>query len=272
MLTSDVAPEMTEATRYAERLAGRIAASGSHLCVGLDPRPERHDGEIGKVEGFLRRVVEETSSSAAAFKPNSAYFEAMGAEGMALLQRVIETVPREIPVIFDGKRSDIGETQRRYAEAAFGVLGATAATLNPFMGYDSIEPFLEFPGRGVYLLALTSNPGSEEIEKLEAGGRGIYERVGEYAARAAREERATDVGLVTGLTTLDDDLLERLPDVPLLVPGLGAQGGDLGLLEGGGRRAPIVVNVSRGVLYGEKPRSLRERAEAFAASISAALD
>ena len=262
---------MGSETAYADKLAIRIAEIGSNLCVGLDPRPEQHGDTVEGVEAFLRNVIEETAARAAVYKPNSAYFEAMGPEGMALLKRVIEAVPDGIPVILDAKRSDIGETQRRYALACFEALGADAVTINPFMGYDTLEPFLDWPGKGIYLLALTSNPGSADLQRRESGGRALYEYVGEFAQRASVEGRATSVGLVVGLTNAGPEVLAGLPDVPLLIPGLGAQGGDLGALKGSGRTAPNVVNVSRGVLYGDEgtPGS---RAEHWAGAISEALD
>ena len=246
--------------RFEEKLAARIEASGSQLCIGLDPRPERHGDSVAGVETFLREVIEATAPHAAAFKPNSAYFEALGSEGVAMLEQVIDFIPEDIPVILDVKRSDIGETQRRYAVACFEQFGADAATLNPFMGYDSIEPFLDWEDKGVYLLALTSNPGSADLQRQMIGVEPIYAAIGRMAQRVREEGRATDAGLVVGLTNASGDVLKNIPDVPLLIPGLGAQGGDLGALQGGVRKAPIVVNVSRGVLYGEgDPASLARR-------------
>ena len=235
--------------RFSEKLAARIEKTGSRLCVGLDPRPERHNDSVAEVETFLRTVIEESAEYAAAFKPNSAYFEALGSDGMAMLEQVVDFVPEDIPVILDVKRSDIGETQRRYAVASFEQCGGDAATLNPFMGYDSIEPFLDWEGKGVFLLALTSNPGSADLQRQMIGMEPIYAAIGRMAQRAAEEGRPTDVGLVVGLTNAGPEVLKNIPDVPLLIPGLGAQGGDLGALQGGTRKAPIVVNVSRGVLY-----------------------
>lgn len=237
--------------RFSDRLAARIAETGSGLCVGLDPRPERHGDSAAEVESFLRGVIEDTAAYAAAFKPNSAYFEALGAEGVEMLEQVIEFVPEDIPVILDVKRSDIGETQRRYAVASFEQCGAAAATVNPFMGYDSVEPFLDWEGKGIYLLALTSNPGSADLQRRDIDGTPVFARIGQMARRAREEGRATDVGLVVGLTNAGAGVLEALPDVPLLVPGLGAQGGNLAALGSGARQAPVVVNVSRGILYGE---------------------
>jgi orotidine-5'-phosphate decarboxylase len=258
--------------RYSEKLARRIAASGSHLCVGLDPRCEQHGDSVAAVEDFLRKVIEETAEYAAAYKPNSAYFESLGSDGVAVLEQVIEFVPEDIPVILDGKRSDIGETQRRYAMACFHEMGADAATLNPFMGYDSIEPFLDEEGKGVYALAVTSNAGSADLQRQMVDGRPLYEIVGDFALRARKEGRATDVGLVVGLTNAAREVLDGLPDVPLLVPGLGAQGGDLAALKGSGRKAPIVVNVSRGVTYPGGKGAPGELARRYAEEIAAVLD
>ncbi len=256
--------------RYSEQLEARIAVTGSNLCVGLDPRIEKHGNEIGEVERFLEEVVEETVDKAACYKPNSAYFEAMGPEGLAMLKRVIGRIPDGVPVILDAKRSDIGETQRRYAQACFEFFEADAVTINPFMGYDSLEPFLDYEGKGIYLLAVTSNPGSADLQRRESGGRKIFEFVGEFAERALAEQRAVDVGLVVGLTNAAEEVLAGLPDSPLLIPGLGAQGGDLSSLAGSVRSAPNVVNVSRGVLYGDEGTP-GARADHYAMEISRAL-
>ena len=151
--------------RFTEKLQNRIKASGSRLCVGLDPRPGEHGSDYAK--DFLLRVVEETSPWAAAFKPNMAYFEAMGIEGIRVLEEILASIPEEIPVILDAKRSDIGETQKYYAQGYFNGWNVDAVTLNPFLGYDSIEPFLDYEGKAVYLLAVTSNAGSAEFQQQE---------------------------------------------------------------------------------------------------------
>lgn len=270
-IADNTAPSMGANARYSEQLAARIAVTKSNLCVGLDPRAEQHGDDVAKVEGFLDGLIEETLARTAVYKPNIAYFEAMGPEGIAMLKRVMARVPDGVPVILDAKRSDIGETQRRYAQACFEQMGADAVTLNPFMGYDSLEPFLDYEGKGVYLLAVTSNPGSADLQRRNAEGRKIFEYVGDFASRAVEEGRATDVGLVVGLTNAGGDVLGGLPDVPLLIPGLGAQGGDLSALKGSGRRAPNVVNVSRGVMYGDAAKSAGERAEHYATEIAGAL-
>ena len=250
--------------RYTEKLAARIAASGSRLCVGLDPRFDLIEGDPAD---FLRRVIEETAPFAAAFKPNSAYFEQLGAEGFRLLEKTLGLIPRDIPIILDAKRSDIGETQKAYAQAAFCHFGADALTLNASLGFDTIEPFLDFAGKSVYLLAVTSNPGAAEFAlQPMPDGRFLFERTLAMAERAAG--RPADVGFVVGLTNATPEIMARIIDAPLLVPGLGAQGGEITALGPASRRAPSVINVSRGILYAEPALSFHEKARRWAGLIA----
>lgn len=251
---------------YAERLQKRIEKTGSRLCVGLDPRPGEGGAEAAK--SLLKQVIEETAEWAAAFKPNMAYFEAMGIAGIRVLEELLATMPEDVPVILDAKRSDIGETQRYYAQGYFAGWNVDAVTLNPFLGYDSIEPFLDWPGKGIYLLAVTSNPGSADFQRQKlADGRSVFELVTALGERAKIEKRATDVGYVVGLTNAAD-VLEKIPDAPLLVPGLGAQGGDLASLAAASRTAPDVINVSRGILYSGDDRSFSILAKEWADKIA----
>lgn len=254
--------------RYRERLQARIAATGSRLCVGLDPRPG--EGGIEAVPDFLKRVVDETWQQAAAFKPNMAYFEAMGLRGIEILETLLGEMPKEVPVILDAKRSDIGETQKYYAHSYFAGWKVDAVTLNPFLGYDSIEPFLGWEGKGIYLLAVTSNPGSADFQRqMLSDGRFVFELVTALGERA--NGLPTDVGYVVGLTNAAG-VLAKIPDAPLLVPGLGAQGGDLASLAAAGRSAPDVINVSRGILYADDGGSYGERAKSWARRISQAYE
>jgi orotidine-5'-phosphate decarboxylase len=258
----------TGAMRYSERLRQRIETTGSRLCVGLDPRPG--DGGIEAVPDFLKRVVEETREYAAAFKPNIAYFEAMGLRGIGILEKLLADMPAEVPVILDAKRSDIGETQKYYAQSYFRNWNVDAVTLNPFLGYDTIEPFLDWEGKGIYLLAVTSNPGSADFQQQKlADGRSVFELVTALGDRAVAEGRHTDTGYVVGLTNAAE-VLAKIPDAPLLVPGLGAQGGDLAALAAAGRTAPDVINVSRGILYVDDGSSYADRAKSWAERISRA--
>ncbi|HUF61427.1 MAG TPA: orotidine-5'-phosphate decarboxylase [Verrucomicrobiales bacterium] len=246
---------------FQERLEQRMRACGTSLCVGLDPRPESTEGNV---EAFLLRVIDETCGVAAAYKPNVAYYEAMGREGWRILERVREAIPEDIPVVLDAKRGDIGETQRYYARACFEVWRADAVTVNPFLGFDSVEPFLAYEGKGVYLLAVTSNPGSADLQTRMVEGRYVFELVQDMALRAP----PGSAGLVVGLTNARPEVLARLADLPLLVPGLGAQGGELGRLPAWERKAPVLVNVSRGILYDEPERSFAEKAKSYADRIA----
>jgi orotidine-5'-phosphate decarboxylase len=244
---------------YSQKLRQRIAHTGAGLCVGLDPRPDLIQGDV---ESWLRRVIDETAPCAACFKPNSAYFEALGASGFRLLEKLRGMIPGEIPLLLDAKRSDIGETQRYYARAAFEIIGADAITLNPFLGFDSIEPFLEWTGKGVYLLAVTSNAGAADIELQPlADSRCVFELVLDMHGKASGA--AADVGFVIGLTNAAADILAKVPDAPLLIPGLGAQGGEISALRGQKRQAPVLVNVSRGILYAAPEKSFAEKARQF---------
>lgn len=246
---------------FRDKLQARIAATGSRLCVGLDVRaPDATE----QTKRWILDVIEATAPYAAAFKPNSAYFEALGWQGMKMLEEIMKAVPADIPTILDFKRGDIGETQAYYARAAFEQLGADAVTLNPYMGRDTLEPFLKYKDKGLYLLGVTSNPGAVDVELQKAGDRHVYEIV------AAMTQASEQAGLVVGLTNARD-VLPRIPDVPLLIPGLGAQGGDLDALKGSPRQAPIVVNVSRGILYADEDKPFAVRAKNWMDQIAAAM-
>ncbi len=254
--------------RYNEKLQKRLIETGSRLCVGLDPRPDT--GGIEAVPEFLKRVIGETAEYAAAFKPNMAYFEAMGIRGLEILEELLGQMPKEVPVILDAKRSDIGETQKYYAKSYFENWNVDAVTLNPFLGYDTLEPFLDWEGKAIYVLAVTSNPGSADIMRQKVGDRFVFELVQDIAIRAKAEGRKTDVGMVVGLTNASNEVLERVQDFPLLIPGLGAQGGDLGNMANGGRSAPDTINVSRGITANEMDKSFGQKAQEWAAKIAAA--
>lgn len=251
---------------YEERLNERIQKTGSRLCVGLDPRPDLIRGDVAE---FLRRAVAETTDYAAAFKPNIAYFEAMGPRGYQMLEDIIRSIPPDVPVILDAKRADIPETQKYYAQAYFEKWNVAAVTVNPYLGFDSCLPFLSYPGKGVYLLGLTSNGGSNDIQRKPSENGEVCDHVFGMAAQA-RSCPATP-GLVVGLTSVTNEMLARIPDVPLLIPGLGAQGGDLKILSKIRRASPILVNVSRSLLYGSEDEKIRQRARTYVEVINHAL-
>jgi orotidine-5'-phosphate decarboxylase len=255
---------------YAEILQKRIKETGSALCVGIDPRLDLHDSPAA-IQAFCEKVIAETAEFAAAFKPNIAYFEALGVTGYEMIETLIGRMKSTgVPVILDAKRGDIGTTQEHYAKGYFENWDVDAVTLSPYMGFDSVEPFLQYPGKGVYLLGVTSNAGAADLEMHElASGRRVFELVGDMAGRAASTVSGEgSIGLVLGLTNVSADVLARMPDVPLLIPGLGAQGGDLETLRGAGRTAPSVINVSRGILYADEHLSFSEKAKDYANQIA----
>jgi orotidine-5'-phosphate decarboxylase len=247
---------------FVDKLNARIAATGSNLCVGLDVRAADASEATKR---WIIDVIEQTAPHAAAFKPNAAYFEALGWQGVKMLEEIMAAIPADIPTVLDVKRGDIGETQGYYAKACFDVLKADSVTLNPYMGRDTLEPFLKYADKGIYLLGVTSNPGAKDIELQKSGERHIYELVADMTKSSAQ------AGLVVGLTNAAPDVLSHIPDVPLLIPGLGAQGGDLAALRGSGRKAPLLINVSRGILYQDEDKPFSERARLWKERIQDAL-
>jgi uridine monophosphate synthetase len=212
---------------FSQSLDDRARAIDSLLCVGLDPHPSLLAAVSADAAGdFCLRLISATADLALAFKPNSAFFEAFGPEGMAALRQVIAAVPAGIPVILDAKRGDIGDTTEAYARAAFGTLGAHAITVSPYLGEDSVAPFLADPARGAFVLCKTSNPGANEFQALPVQSLQLYEQV---AVRVQSWDKHGNVGLVVGAT--DPAALRQVralaPDLWFLSPGVGAQGGDL---------------------------------------------
>lgn len=256
---------------FYEKLRAAIAENNSLLCVGLDPvparLPHRFAGEDDPVLAFNRYIIEATADLVCAYKPNIAFYEALGVQGMETLRRTIEAIPPHIPVILDAKRGDIGSTAEAYAYAAFEILGADAVTLNPYLGRDSIAPFLAYEGRGIFILCHTSNPGALDLQALPVEDKPLYIKVAEWAAGLAPE-----IGLVVGATYPEAirAVRETAPQAWLLLPGIGAQGGDVwaalaaGLSGADGR---VIVNVARSIIYAQDPR---RAAEEFRARINAA--
>lgn len=229
----------------------------SMLCVGLDPDPTRFPASLrdrpDAILEFCRAIVDATAQYACAFKPQIAYFAAARAE--AQLEALIHHVHRAhpgIPVVLDGKRGDIGATAERYAIEAFERYQADAVTVNPYMGFDSIEPWLAGRDRGVFLLCRTSNPGGSDLQALDVGGERLFERVARLAAGPWNTNG--QLGLVVGATFPEELARVRalVGEMPLLVPGIGAQGGDIDatVASGAGRATPgMLVNSSRAILY-----------------------
>lgn len=239
---------------FAELLSTSCRAHRSHLCVGLDPDVDRlpagFDPTPDDVLRFVTGVIEATAQFAAVYKPNSAFYEALGPAGMEVLQAVIAAVPAGTPVILDAKRGDTANTAERYATACFDVMGAAAVTLNPYLGGDSLEPFLRRADRGCLILCRTSNPDADDLQQLEANGGPLYLEV----ARRCREWNTRgNVGLVAGATRPNDLAVIRreCPTMPILVPGVGPQGGDFETATraaaGEGGDEPFVISASRSI-------------------------
>jgi orotidine-5'-phosphate decarboxylase len=253
---------------YLDRLAARTAEVGSVLCLGVDPQPEAlphgFSRDLAGVERFCEVLLDAALPYAAAVKPNLAFFEAFGSAGMAALERLRARVPAEVPFVADAKRGDIGSTAARQAAALFDVLGADAITVNPYLGSEAIEPLISRTDRFAYLLCRTSNPGGEELQGLEvAADPAISAPAEPLYARVARRARnwgpGGTVGLVVGATVPLE--LHRIrdiaPELALLVPGVGAQGGEVEPVlrhgpavsppAGGRPGGGLLVNVSRGI-------------------------
>jgi orotidine-5'-phosphate decarboxylase len=237
-------------TTFRDKLIAAGRRNESLLCIGLDPDPAHLKGT--PVATFIQAIIEATEELVCAYKPNLAFFEALGIGGMQTLLEALTRVPPHIPVIADGKRGDIASTSRFYAHALFDVYDFDAATVNPYGGRDAVEPFLEYADRGVFVWCRSSNPGAADLQdRALADGRLMYEAV----AEAARGWNVYgNVGLVVGATWPQE--LERVraicPEMTILLPGVGRQEGDLAAAlragldaEGGG----LIVNSSRQVLY-----------------------
>jgi orotidine-5'-phosphate decarboxylase len=249
--------------RFTEQLARAEQAHRSLLCVGLDPDPARFPsamrGDADLIFDFCAAIVDATRDLVIAFKPQIAYFAAHGAEAQLerLVAHIHATAP-DVPVILDAKRGDIGATAEQYAREAFNRYGADAVTLSPFMGFDSLEPWLRYADKGLIVLCRTSNPGGSDLqaERL-ASGELLYERIARLVG-GAWNEGSGQLGLVIGATYPAEiaRVRELAPTVPLLIPGIGAQGGDAAATVRAGWRGehgvttgPIVVSSSRAILY-----------------------
>ena len=270
---------------FLDMLRNAEQQNGSMLCVGLDPEPARFPaqlkGDANKIYDFCARIVDATADLSIAFKPQIAYFAAHRAEGQ--LERLMEHMRRvapHVPIILDAKRGDIGSTAEQYAKEAFERYGADCVTLSPFMGFDSVQPYLKYHGKGAFLLCRTSNPGGDDLQAQHLsdvpGKPFLYEHVAALAQGPWNLNG--QLGLVVGATyPAEIEAVRRVaPNVPLLIPGVGAQGGDaVATVKAGWRAdAPIVVNSSRAILYASSGDDFaiaaRREAEKTRAMLSAA--
>jgi orotidine-5'-phosphate decarboxylase len=250
---------------FLDQLRTAERQNGTLLCVGLDPEPAKFPapwrGDASKMYDFCAAIVEATADLVSAFKPQIAYFAAHGAEAQLekLMAHIRRTAP-QVPIILDAKRGDIGSTAEQYAKEAFERYGADAVTLSPYMGLDSVQPYLKYHGKGAFLLCRTSNPGGDDLQPQPLRDVPGHPRLFEHIAALAQGSWNLNgqLGLVVGATYPAEIARVRAlaPTLPLLIPGVGAQGGDAAATVQAGWRAvngettaPIIVNSSRAILY-----------------------
>ncbi len=256
---------------FIEMLHDAQRRNGSMLCVGLDPEPTRFPapfkGDANKIYDFCAAIVDATADLVIAFKPQIAYFSAHRAEGQ--LERLMEHIRRvapHVPIILDAKRGDIGSTAEQYAKEVFERYGADAVTLSPFMGFDSVQPYLKYEGKGAFLLCRTSNPGGDDLQNQRLASVEGEPLLYEHVAKLAQGPWNVNgqLGLVVGATyPAEIEAVRKVaPTVPLLIPGIGAQGGDaIATVRAGWRaNAPIIVSSSRAILYASVQADFAEAA------------
>jgi orotidine-5'-phosphate decarboxylase len=255
---------------FVEKLAEAVQKNKSLLCIGLDPDPSRMPEGIGVFE-FNRSIIDATADLVCAYKPNIAFYEALGNEGLDALKRTRDYLPEGIPVIVDAKRGDIGNTARAYARSLFDYYSFDATTVSPYLGFDSIEPFIQYHDRGVFVLCRTSNAGAVDFQSLPCEVDGSHKLLFEIVAeKVSQWNTHSNLGLVVGATYPEELKLirQRYPDMPLLIPGVGAQGGELLQVVSYGvdaGRQRTIINSSRQILYASKgpdfARAAREAAQ-----------
>ena len=235
-----------------DKLKNAISQTGSVLCVGLDSDiarlPESIDRDIDGLLQFNQKIIEATQEHAAAFKLNFAFYEQYGSKGFDVLKKTIEAIPDGKFIIADAKRGDIGNTSKAYAKSVFDFFRADAITVSPYMGSDSLQPFFDYEDKMIFILALTSNPGSQDFQRLKCEDKYLYEHVIEKSLQYGNE---SNTAYVVGATHPDElkHIREIIPKHFILIPGVGTQGGDVeAILESNGD-SPVIINVSRDIIY-----------------------
>ena len=259
--------------KFIDKLLNATRRNKSLLCIGLDTDPALIPDKISVFE-FNREIIEATKDLVCAYKPNLGFYEAQGIEGLQALKRTVDYIPDNIPVIADAKRGDIGNTAKGYARAIFELYRFDAVTVNPYLGLDAIEPFTSYTDRGVFVLCRTSNPGAVDFQSLECESndekRPLFEIV---AIKAGELNTNGNVGLVVGATYPEEmQVIRRLqPDMSFLIPGIGAQGGNLESTVRNGTDAngeKAVINSSRQILYASRETDFAEAARKAALEIN----
>jgi orotidine-5'-phosphate decarboxylase len=255
---------------FTQRLQEVQAKQNSLLCIGLDVDldkvPQNLQFSSNPVLEFNRQIIEATQDLVCAYKPNLAFYEAVGERGFTTLKETVKLIPKSVLTIGDAKRGDIGNTAERYAKSLFDDFGFDSVTVNPYMGFDSVEPFLKNPTKGAFLLALTSNAGSKDFQRLKVSGKPLYEKV---VRTAKKWNTNNNIGLVVGATHPRElkAIRKIVPDMPLLIPGIGKQGGDLksAIRDGCDKNGQLaIINASRSIIYASSGNNFAEAARAEA--------
>jgi len=257
---------------FTQKLQSAAQRNQSWLCVGLDPDLEKIPQHLIDQHGsdaiiyFTKAIVDATREYVCAYKPNSAFYESLGPMGLEMLKVTREIIPNDIPMILDAKRGDLGNSSKHYAKAAFEVYGADCLTLSPYMGLDSLQPFIDYGDRGLFILCRTSNPSAKEIQDLDVGGQPLYLKIAQQIARWRDQSQSSHIGAVVGATYPDElksirDVLGN--DLVILIPGIGSQGGDLqaAVLSGmnsSGQNG--IINASRSVIFASSGEDFADEA------------
>lgn len=257
---------------FFEKLAQAIQKNHSLLCIGLDPDPALMPAGTGIFE-FNKAIIDATADLVCAYKPNFAFYEALGSEGFDALKRTSDYIPESILIIGDAKRGDIGNTAQAYAKAIFSYFNFDATTVSPYLGFDSVEPFIQYRDRGVFVLCRTSNAGAVDFQSLACEVNGNRKLLFEVVAeKVSQWNTYGNLGLVVGATYPEELKLirQRFPEMPLLIPGVGAQGGELSQVvsygvDTGKRRT--IINSSRQILYASKKPDFAPAARRAAAGL-----
>ena len=251
--------------KFTEKLANAVTKNNSLLCVGLDTDINSIPENLGIFE-FNKAIIDATADFVCAYKPNIAFYESLGSRGLDELKRTRDYIPEDIPVIVDAKRGDIGSTARAYARGLFEYFNFDATTASPYLGYDSLEPFIEYADKGIFVLCRTSNAGAADFQSLSCQtGEGYQPLYRVIAGKVNSWNTRGNLGLVVGATYPEELKIIRqdYPDMLLLIPGIGAQGGDLASAVSNGIDAGkqrTIINSSRQILYASRDKNFAEAA------------